>query len=155
MSQENVEVVSASVELWCDGRMSEWIATLDADIEWDISAHPLPDFPDRGRGRAAFVAHMGGYLSGWIAYEASGKELIDRGDDVVLILHERARMPDSDMTLDRDLPTCGRFEMGEPCGFGFSRFAPKPSKPSGCGSRLRGCLSYADSPNEMRERGGS
>ena len=105
MSQENVEVVRASVELWCDGRMSEWIATLDADIEWDISAHPLPDFPDRGRGRAAFVAHMGGYLSGWIAYEASGKELIDRGDDVVLILHERARMPDSDMTLDRDLPT--------------------------------------------------
>lgn len=43
MSQENVEVVRASVELWCDGRMSEWIATLDADIEWDISAHPLPE----------------------------------------------------------------------------------------------------------------
>jgi ketosteroid isomerase-like protein len=105
MSQENVEVVRASFELWCDGRMGEWIATLDADIEWDISAHPLPEFPDRGRGRDAFVGHMGDYLSGWIAYEASGKELIDRGDDVVLITHDRARMPDSDMTLDRDLPT--------------------------------------------------
>ena len=105
MSQENVEVVRASFELWCDGRMGEWIATLDADIEWDISAHPLPDFPDRGRGRDAFVGHMGDYLSGWIAYEASGNELIDQGDDVVLIIHERARMPDSDMMLDRDLPT--------------------------------------------------
>ena len=105
MSQENVEVVRASFELLCDGRMGEWIATLDADIEWDISAHPLPDFPDRGRGRDAFVGHMGDYLSGWIAYEALGKELIDRGDDVVLIMHERARMPDSDMMLDRDLPT--------------------------------------------------
>jgi ketosteroid isomerase-like protein len=105
MSQENVEVVRASFELWCDGRMGEWIATLDADIEWDISAHPLPDFPDRGRGRGAFVGHMGDYLSGWIAYEASGKELIDQGDNVVLIIHERARMPDSDTMLDRDLPT--------------------------------------------------
>ena len=98
-------MVRAGFERWCDGRMGEWIATLDGDIEWDISAHPLPDFPDRGRGRDAFVGHMGDYLSGWIAYEASAKELIDRGDDVVLIMHERARMPDSGMMLDRDLPT--------------------------------------------------
>jgi ketosteroid isomerase-like protein len=104
MSQENVEVVRASFELWRDGRMGEWIETLDADIEWDISAHPLPDFPDRGSGRDAFVGHMGDYLSGWTDYEASSKELIDRGDDVVVIMQERARMPDSDMMLDRDLP---------------------------------------------------
>jgi ketosteroid isomerase-like protein len=104
MSQENVEVVRASFELWRDGRMGEWIGMLNADIEWDISAHPLPDFPNRGSGRDAFVGHMGDYLSGWTDYEASSKELIDRGDDVVVIMHERARMPDSDMMLDRDLP---------------------------------------------------
>jgi ketosteroid isomerase-like protein len=104
MSQENVEFVRASFELWRDGRTGEWIETLDADIEWDISAHPLPDFPDRGSGRDAFVGHMGDYLSGWTDYEASSKELIDGGDDVVVIMQERARMPDSDMMLDRDLP---------------------------------------------------
>ena len=65
----------------------------------------LADFPDRGSGRDAFVGHMANYLSGWTDYEASPKELIDRGDDVVVILHERARMPDSDMMLDRDLPS--------------------------------------------------
>jgi ketosteroid isomerase-like protein len=105
MSHENVEVIRASLEFWRDGRMGEWIDTLDADIEWDISAHPLPDFPDRGSGRDAFVGHMGTYLSGWTDYEASAKELIDQGNNVVVILHERARMPDSDMMLDRDLPT--------------------------------------------------
>ena len=105
MSEENVEVMRASFEFWRDGRTGEWIETLDADIEWDISAHPLPDFPDRGSGRDAFVGHMGNYLSGWTDYEASTKELIDRGDHVVVILHERARMPDSDMMLDRDLAT--------------------------------------------------
>jgi ketosteroid isomerase-like protein len=105
MSEENVDVIRASFEFWRDGRTGEWIGTLDADIEWDISAHPSPDFPDRGSGRDAFVGHMGNYLSGWTGYEASTKELIDRGDNVVVVLHERARMPDSDMMLDRDLPT--------------------------------------------------
>ena len=114
MSQENVDVVRAGFELWCDGRMGEWIATLDADFEWDISAHPLPDFPDRGSGRDAFVGHMGDYLAGWVAYEPSSKEWIDRGNDVVLIMHERARMPDSDMMLDRDLPTVWTVRDGRP-----------------------------------------
>ena len=105
MSQENVEVIRASLELWRDGRTVEWIEMLDADIEWDLSAYPLPDFPDRGSGRDAFVGHMGNYLSGWTDYETWTEELIDRGDNVVVILHERARMPNSDMMLDRDLPT--------------------------------------------------
>ena len=71
----------------------------------DVSAHPLPDFPNRGSGRDAFLRHLGDYVSGWNDYEVSSRELIDAGDEVVLILHERARMRDSDMMLDRDLPT--------------------------------------------------
>ncbi len=104
MSQENVEVIRASFEFWRTGRTGEWIETLDPDIAWDLSAYPLPDFPDRGRGRDAFVGHMANYLSGWTDYETSTKELIDRGDNVVVILHERARMPNSNIMLDRDLP---------------------------------------------------
>ena len=99
-----MEVVRRGFELWQDGRIEEWIETLDADIEWDVSAHPLPDFPDTGSGRDALAGHMGAYLSGWNDYETSIKELIDRGDDVVAIMHERARMRGSDITLDRDLP---------------------------------------------------
>jgi ketosteroid isomerase-like protein len=105
MSQENVEAVKRSFELWRDGSIGEWIETLDPDIEWDVSAHPLPDFPNRGSGRDAFLRHLGDYVSGWNDYEVSSRELIDAGDEVLLILHERARMRDSDMMLDRDLPT--------------------------------------------------
>ena len=103
MSEKNVELVRRSFELWQDGRIDEWVETLDADIEWDISAHPLPDFPNIGSGRDALVGNLGAYLSGWNDYEPSIKELIDRGDEVVVIIHERARMRDSDMVLDRDL----------------------------------------------------
>jgi ketosteroid isomerase-like protein len=106
MSQENVEVVRGNFELlWRDGRFDEWIETLDPDIEWDISAHPLPDFPNTGSGRDAFVRHLATYLRGWNDYEVSIKELIGREEEVVLIQHERARMRDTEVVLDRDLPT--------------------------------------------------
>ncbi len=102
--QENVEVVRRSFELWRNRWIGEWIETLAPGIEWDISAHPLPDFPNRGSGRDAFVRYLGTYLRGWNDYEAEIKELIDREDEVVLIQHERARKRDTEMMLDRDLP---------------------------------------------------
>jgi ketosteroid isomerase-like protein len=105
MSQENVELVRQGLEYWRAGRIGEWIQTLDPDFDWDISAHPLPDFPDRGTGRDAWARHMAEYLAGWNDYEATVEELIDAGgSDIVLILHERARMRASDVVLDRDLP---------------------------------------------------
>jgi ketosteroid isomerase-like protein len=69
MSQENVELVRRSYELWRDGSIGEWIETLDPAIEWDVSAHPLPDFPNRGSGREALARHIGTYLRGWIDYD--------------------------------------------------------------------------------------
>jgi ketosteroid isomerase-like protein len=47
---------------------------------------------------------MADYFAGWTDYEATIQESIDVGDDVVLILHERARVRASDSILDRDLP---------------------------------------------------
>jgi uncharacterized protein len=104
MSQENVELVRRGFELFQKGPVDAWIETLDPELEWDISAHPLPDFPNAGSGRDAFVGHMATYVSGWNDYEVSISELIGRDDEVVVIQHERARMRGSEMMLDRDLP---------------------------------------------------
>ena len=105
MSEENVELVRQGFEHWRSGKLHEWIKTVDPDVEWDLSAHPLPDFPDRGSGRDALVSHLADYLTGWNDYEVTAGELIDGGDEVILLVHERARMRASDATLDRDLPT--------------------------------------------------
>ena len=104
MSQENVELVRRGFEHFQSGRFDAWVETLDPELEWDISAHPLPDFPNTGSGRDAFLGHMAVYVSGWNDYEVSMGELIGRDDEVVAIQHERARMRGSEMTLDRDLP---------------------------------------------------
>jgi ketosteroid isomerase-like protein len=103
MSQENVELVRRTVELFREGRIDAWFQMLDPHIAWDISAHPLPDFPDTGSGRDAFARHMGAYVGGWNDYEFSIKELIDGGPYVVLVLHERTRVRGSDTMIERDL----------------------------------------------------
>jgi ketosteroid isomerase-like protein len=104
MSEENVEVVRRGMALWLADDFEGWRTTIDPDIGWDISAHPLPDVPNHGRGQDALVTDMlAVYMSGWTDYSAELKETIDAGDQVVLVLHETAQMGDSGVPLDRDL----------------------------------------------------
>jgi uncharacterized protein len=104
MSQENVELVRRSFELWLCGDVEAWIETVDPDVGWDISTHPLPDVPNHGRGRDALVTDMlATYASGWTDYSFELKELVDAGDNVIAVLHETAKMRDTGVPLDRDL----------------------------------------------------
>ncbi len=103
MSQETVEVVRRSLELWLRGDVA-WLETIDPDIGWDISTHPLPDVPNHGRGREAFAKDMAAtYLSGWNDYSAELTEVVDAGEQVVVVLHEMAKMGETGVVIDRDL----------------------------------------------------
>jgi ketosteroid isomerase-like protein len=104
MSLENVEIVRRSIELWLGGDLDAWLATLDPNVGWDISTHPLPDVPNHGRGRDALVTDLlATYMSGWNDYSAELKQLVDGGDRVVAVLRETATMRDTGVALDRDL----------------------------------------------------
>ena len=104
MSEANVDAVRRSFDLFMSGKVDDWLATIDPDVGWDISNHPLPDVPNHGRGRDSMLTDMlATYTSGWNDYVAEVKELIDAGEQVVLVLHETATMPGSDVPLDRDL----------------------------------------------------
>jgi ketosteroid isomerase-like protein len=105
MSRENLEVVQRGHEARSAGRVGEWIDTLDPDIEWDISGYPLPEFPERGRGRDSFVGHVTKYWSLWNDYAQTAMKTIDVGDDVVVFLRERARLRHSDEIVEREVAT--------------------------------------------------
>jgi ketosteroid isomerase-like protein len=103
MSRENVDRIRDSFRRFQSGNPG-WIEAIDPDIEWDISAHPLPDVPNRGRGREQLLSEVfATYFSGWLDYQPEIRETIDAGDDVILVLHETARLRDSETALDRDL----------------------------------------------------
>ena len=104
MLQENVEIVRRALELWLREDFEDWLETIDPEIGWDISTHPLPDVPNRGRGREAFAVDvLGTYMSGWNDYSAEIKEVSALGEQVLLVLHETATMRDTGVRLERDL----------------------------------------------------
>ena len=43
------------------------------------------------------------YRRAWIDYQSAVKELIDAGDDVVIVVHETARARGTEMLVERDL----------------------------------------------------
>jgi ketosteroid isomerase-like protein len=104
MSQENVDLVRRSTELWLNADFEGWLETIDPEIRWDISSHPLPDVPNTGSGREALVNDMLlTYMSGWNEYAAEIVEVSEAGEQVVLVLRETATMRDTGVSLERDL----------------------------------------------------
>ena len=113
MSDENKQVVQRGHEARSAGRIGDWIETLDPDIEWDISGYPVRRLPGAGRGRKEFVAHVTKYWSLWNDYSQDVKEMIDAGDNVVVVLHEHARMRNSDVDVERDVATVWTIQDGK------------------------------------------
>ncbi len=105
MSRQNVEVIRRGHEARSAGRIGEWIDTLDRQIEWDISGYPVSGFPVRGRGRDAFVRHVTKYWSLWNDYSQTVEKTVDVGDEVLVILRERARLRNSDAPTERQVAT--------------------------------------------------
>jgi len=103
VSLQTVELVGRVFDQRLEPGDPEWAALFDPDAGWDLSAYPLPDFPDTGSGRDALTGHLGTYLSGWNDYESPVLEMLDGGEEVVVVLHERARMRTSGAVLEREL----------------------------------------------------
>jgi len=103
MTDENRQVVERGHAARITGRIGDWIETLDPQIEWDISGYPVAGFPQRGSGRNEFVAHVTKYWSLWNDYSQGVKEMIEEGDEVVVVIGERARLRNSDADLEREL----------------------------------------------------
>ena len=115
MSRENVEILRQAFERFQRGGASADAIPVEIwaeDVEWDNSGYPLADMPDRGTGRDDFLSHLAGYFSGWTDYQPEVKELIDAGENVVVVLHERVRIRDSGVFAERDLVTAYTFRDG-------------------------------------------
>jgi ketosteroid isomerase-like protein len=100
MSRENVEMIRAAHEDW--QRDESWTELIDPEIEWDYSAFPGLDIPVRGRGREDYLRLMDRYVRAWSDYDMAPKELIDAGDDVVVVLHETIRIRGTEGFVERD-----------------------------------------------------
>ncbi len=86
--------------------------TIDPDVEWDFSAYPAwtSKFGEKAARTLRFLAT---YRRAWTDYDVASKEVIDAGDDVVVVAHETARARGTEVLIERDLVPSGRSGEGK------------------------------------------
>ena len=103
MSQANLDLMLDANRRFQAGDPA-WVEIVHPEIEWDFSAYPLADLPNAGRGRDALLSEvMETYFSGWVDYEAEVRDAIDLGDHALIVLHESARLRDSEVRIEREV----------------------------------------------------
>ena len=98
MSDENIATIRAMLDAFNRGDFDASLAYLDEAVEW----HDPPDVPGAGvhRGPEEVREFFVTWLAAWETYTAEAEELIDAGDQVVVVHHEWGRGKESGIEID-------------------------------------------------------
>ena len=100
MSQENVEIVRELLESFDARTHSHAFEVYDPDIEWDASRHPALDLAGVYRGHEGVREFWRGWLSAWETISFEVVDLVDAGDKVAAVIHQRNRGRATGMEVD-------------------------------------------------------
>ena len=115
MSQENLALAREGFELWRRGDAEVFLRLIDPEVEWDLSAYPVPGFEPEGRGIDGLVRMFAPTSAGGTNTGLRQREFIDAGETVIAMLHEQVRVADSNNTLQRDVTYVWTFRDGKLC----------------------------------------
>jgi ketosteroid isomerase-like protein len=96
MSQENVEIVRRAFEYetYGRGRRSE----VEADFEPDVILKPFEELP--ARGREHILDNIKRWRSAWEDLQVTVEEVIDAGDQVIVVARHRGQGRESGIDVD-------------------------------------------------------
>jgi ketosteroid isomerase-like protein len=87
MSEQNVEIVRRSLELFKAGKFEEAFALYDPQVEWDASHFPEGRVYHGHEGIREFFRR---YLGTWESFEIEFEEYFDAGEVVVVFARDKA-----------------------------------------------------------------
>ena len=91
MSQENVEVVRAAFAAWNRGDLNAWLETFHPKVEWRTSG-VFPGFETAYYGHNGVTNFWQQFRAGWEEIFLDVEEIIDRGEQVIVLFRFRARL---------------------------------------------------------------
>ena len=91
MSHENVEIVRELAEAFQHRQQEQAFEFYDPEIEWDSSAiaETYPDLAGVYRGHEGVRAYWRNWLSAWSDLDFEIQDVVDAGDDVVLLVRNQ------------------------------------------------------------------
>jgi predicted ATPase/class 3 adenylate cyclase len=94
----NLELVR---EAFASERPEKWFGLIAEDFEFDARAQQLPDFPPTLRGRDRAVEMWRGFWGSWEDYSIDAEELVEVGDQILVVQREHMRGAESGVEIDR------------------------------------------------------
>jgi ketosteroid isomerase-like protein len=88
MSEENVEIVRRVLDAYVRGDYETGLAAFDPDVEFDVSIRPEGHVY---RGHQGVVEALRTWTGTWEAYRLEVEEIVDAGDQVVVIDRQSGR----------------------------------------------------------------
>jgi ketosteroid isomerase-like protein len=129
MSQENIDLVRRSIEMFNQGNVDALFRAADPEIEW----HDQPELPGATihKGADAAAQHVRSAMENLSGYRLEVEELVDAGANVVACGHVAAQGRASDVPVKPPNSPSVRSGPGESAVSGSSELAPRLSKPQG------------------------
>ncbi len=112
MSRANVELVRKLFERWMRAEWDVFRELVTPDFELVLSAGWFPD-PGVYRGPDAALEAWGRFLDAWEEMTPDPQEIIDAGDDVVVLLRIRGRGKASGMEVAEEVGNVITFRDGQ------------------------------------------
>jgi ketosteroid isomerase-like protein len=111
MSESNIHTLQTMFDAFKKGDLAGALEGVDADIE----AEPSSTFPGQEvyRGHEGVLRFFTMFFEAWEEYHAEPIEFIDAGDDVVVVVHQRARGKGSGVMIESDMFQVGTFRGGK------------------------------------------
>jgi ketosteroid isomerase-like protein len=156
MSQENVEIVRAAFAAWNRGDLDAWLETFHPKVEWHKSG-AFPGLETAYFGRDGVTNFWRQFRVGWEEIFLDVEEIIDRGEQVMVLFRFRAKGRDGIQVQRASKPSATPCGTGELCERKTSLAGTRPSKPWGCRNKtLRPTYLDPDQrPVSDQARGGS
>ena len=101
MAETNADIVREFTVLFERGDRDAWRRYFHEDIIWDASQSNLL-LAGVTRGHKGVEQFFIDWLGTWEEYEVTHSEIIDAGDSVVVVFHQRGRGKGSGIEMERD-----------------------------------------------------
>jgi ketosteroid isomerase-like protein len=94
VSREDVEMVRALTEAWQRGEQEATFEFVDPGVEWDSTrvAEVIPDIAGIYHGHDGVRTYWRRWLSSWRDLRFQIQDVVDAGDEVVLLVHEQHQL---------------------------------------------------------------
>ena len=101
MSQENIEIVRRTYELWANGKWSSIPELFDPEVEVDLSRNVFN--PDTYRGYSGLEEILRGIEEMWDDFEIVPTEVIEAGENVVATITMSGRGKESGVAVSMEV----------------------------------------------------